>query len=182
MEVATRRITVDEYYKMAEVGILKPDERVELINGEIIQMSPIGIRHRNCVNNFTKILNRLVPDKFIVSPQNPVRIDADDEPVPDIAVVKANAINKDFSPEDVVLLIEVADTTYSYDRTVKIKKYATAGVPEVWLANLSKNTMETFNNPVGETYTEIREFNVGDRVQSQQLPMIIIEVVNVVNV
>lgn len=182
MEVATRRISVDEYYKMAEVGILKPDERVELIDGEIIQMSPIGIRHRNCVNNLTKILNSSLPDEFIVSPQNPVRIDEDDEPVPDIAVVKASAIHKEFVPEDVVLLIEVADTTYTYDRTVKLRKYAAAGIPEVWIVNLTQNVIETFNNSRADAYIETKMFNVNDQVKPRQLSSVVIEVARVLNV
>ncbi len=182
MDVTTRRITVDEYYKMAEVGILKPDERVELLDGEIIQMSPIGIRHRNCVNNLTRILNSFLPDEFIVSPQNPVRIDEDDEPVPDITVVKVNALYKEFVPEDVVLLIEVADTTYAYDRTVKLQKYAAAGISEVWIVNLNRNVIETFHNYQQGAYTEINVFDTNDKVRPRQLSSVIIEVAKVLNV
>lgn len=182
MVVATRRITVDEYYKMAEVGILKPDERVELIDGEIIQMSPIGIRHRNCVNNLTKILNTLLPNEFIVSTQNPVRLDEDNEPVPDIAIVKANAFQKEFAPADIVLLIEVADTTYTYDRTVKLSKYAAAGISEIWIVNLIRNVIETFNIPQSDTYAQTKTFDKHDTIQPRQLSSVTVEVARVLNI
>lgn len=85
MEVAVRRISVDEYYKMTEVGILKQDERVELIDGEIVPMSPISIRHMHCVNRFTRKLAKQVPDDIVVSIQNPIHLSENDEPQPDIS-------------------------------------------------------------------------------------------------
>ncbi len=176
MEVATRRISVDEYYRMAEAGILHPDERVELIDGAIIQMSPIGVRHRDCVNTMTRLLINLLGDRYIVSPQNPVRLGNDTEPVPDVAVVAVQAIGREFRGSDVMLLVEVADTTYQFDRTVKLRKYASASIPEVWIVNLPDNTIEAFDTPEGETYTRVRRLAPGQTLQSHQLPSVKIDV------
>ncbi len=177
-----RKFTVDEYYKMAEVGLLNEDDRVELIDGEIIQMSPIGTRHFKCVNRLNKLLSKLIPDNLVVSVQNPVRIDEGNEPQPDVAIVPDDSDAKHIFPKDVLLLIEVADSTYYEDRNIKIPMYARAGIPEVWLANLPKNTIEAFSNPVNGSYTEIRLVNVSDKLQSRRLPSIVIEVGKVLNI
>ncbi len=175
----TRRFTVDEYYKMAEAGILSEDDRVELINGEIIEMSPIGIRHRNCVNTLNRFLNKLLPDDFIVSVQNPVRLGDREEPVPDIAVTQSDAKRRDFVPADILLLIEVADTSYETDRYVKLPLYAKACIPEVWLVALQENAIDAFNKPKDGVYTEQYRYALGHTIQSKQLPIVVVEVAKV---
>ncbi len=176
MEVAVRRISVDEYYKMAEVGILKPDERVELIAGEIVQMSPIGIRHMNCVNRFNKRLTKLVPDEFIVSIQNPIRLSENDEPQPDIVIARRVEDDEPFRPKDIILVIEVAETTYDYDRNVKVPRYADEGIPEVWLVNLPEEAIESFTNPINGVYTEVREYRIGEKIRPALLPSVAVDV------
>lgn len=176
MDVATRRITVDEYYKMAEVGILKPDERVELIDGEIVQMSPIGIRHMKCVNRLTKFLVTAVTDEFIVSVQNPIRLSENDEPQPDIVIARSVEGNEPFRPKDIILVIEVAETTYDYDRTVKVPRYAEEGIVEVWLVNLPKDSIEVFSNPLNGVYTEVRQPGHGEKIHPAVLPSVVVNV------
>ncbi|MFN7117341.1 MAG: Uma2 family endonuclease [Saprospiraceae bacterium] len=151
-----RLFTVEEYYKMAEVGILAPDARVELINGEIIEMSPIKSNHAGHVRRISTLLNEILLRKAIIDIQNPLHINAHSEPQPDIMVLK---LSPDFytsrhpKPEDVYLLIEVADTSVRYDREVKLPLYAAAGVPEVWIVNLKKRCVEQYRQPKDDEYT-----------------------------
>ena len=117
--VTRRRFTVREYHRMAEAGILHEDDRVELIEGELIEMAAIGTRHFTCVNGLTRFLVRSVGDEAIVSVQNPVRLDEYGEPQPDLAVIRPRDYRESLpTPEDVLLLIEVSDTTLAYDRGV----------------------------------------------------------------
>ncbi len=155
VQVERQRFTVEDYYKMAEVGILKPEDRVELINGEIIKMSPIKSQHAGHVTRLNALLSKLIGDLAIVSVQNPIRIDDFSEPEPDIALLKPLA---DFytvhhpGPEDVFLLIEVSDTTLRYDQKVKLKLYAEAGIPEVWIVNLQDRCVEVYREPEAGRY------------------------------
>jgi Uma2 family endonuclease len=180
MDVAVRRISVDEYYKMAEVGILKPDERVELIDGEIVQMSPIGIRHMRCVNRFTKKLAKAVPDDIVVSVQNPIRLSENDEPQPDIVIARDVGGDEPFGPKDVILVIEVAETTDDFDRKVKVPRYAEEGIAEVWLANLPEETIETFGEPKNGAYTVACVYHAGDTIRPRLLPSVGIDAAEMV--
>ena len=151
------RFTVDEYHRMAEVGLLGEDDRVELLEGEIIDMSPIGSRHAACVNRLTRLLATGLGDRAIVAVQNPVRVSDLSEPQPDLAVLRAR---DDFyaeqlpGPADVLLLIEVADTSLAFDRHVKVPLYARAGVPEVWVVDLDGEVVEVFRGPGPEGYAD----------------------------
>ena len=130
--VTRRRFTVHEYHRMAEAGILHEDDRVELIEGELIEMAAIGTRHFTCVNGLNRFLVRSVGDEAIVSVQNPVRLDEYGEPQPDLAVIRPRDYRESLPmPEDVLLLIEVSDTTLAYDRGVKLPMYARKGMREV---------------------------------------------------
>ena len=133
VERPRRLFTVDEYHRMGEAGILGEDERVELIEGEIVQMSPIGPRHIGCVINATRLFITQLGDRAVVSPQNPVVIRPRSEPRPDLVLLRPRAVS--YSRErpmsqDVLLAVEVADTTVRYDRLVKSRLYARAGIPE----------------------------------------------------
>jgi Uma2 family endonuclease len=133
---------VDEYYRMAEAGVFAEDARVELIDGEVIEISPIGKRQAGCVNRLNRILHRKVGDLAIVSVQNPISIDEFSEPQPDLTLLKPRAdfySNSHPTPADVMVIVEVADTTVEYDRNVKLPIYARAGVPEAWLVVLPKD-------------------------------------------
>jgi len=157
MPLAHRRFTVDEYYRMAETGILAPDDRVELLDGEIVEMSPIGPRHAATVTRLEHLFHRLVGDHAIVRGQNPVRLDGYSEPEPDIALLMPRP---DFyaadhpTPRDVLLIVEVADTSLRYDRHTKLPGYARAGIPEVWLVDLTADRVERYREPSGDTYAD----------------------------
>lgn len=170
-----RRFSVRDYYRMAETGILQPDERVELIEGEIIAMSPIRVRHAACVNKLNALFSAKAKSRWIVSPQNPVDLNPYSEPEPDITVLR---FDKDFyagghpTPKDVLLLIEVADTTLGFDRGRKLPLYARDGIAEVWIVNLSDEVVEVYRGPQGETYLERRQFGRGENVAPGAFPEI----------
>lgn len=156
-ELARRRhsFSVDDFYEMARAGILKEDDRVELIEGEIIAMNPIGPTHAYTVDALAKALIASLGDKALVRVQNPVRVDGGTEPQPDIAVVKPlqrQYIKRHPRPGDVFFLIEVADSSREFDREVKIPLYARAGIPEAWLIDLDANTIEVYREPSAEGY------------------------------
>lgn len=155
MPLAHRRFTVDEYYRMAEVGILGPDDRVELLDGEIVEMSPIGSRHAATVTRLQRLFERGAGDRSIGRVQQPVRLDRYSEPEPDIAVVAAR---EDFyatghpGPDEILLIVEVADTSLRYDRHRKLPSYARAGIPEVWLVDLTLDRVEIYREPSSDGY------------------------------
>jgi Uma2 family endonuclease len=172
VEIARRCFTVAQYERMGEVGILTEADRVELIEGEIVEMSPIGKRHAACVNRLTKLLVQAVGSSGIVSVQNPVRLDDYSEPQPDVAVLKPRA---DFyeqalpTPADVLLIIEVCDTTLEYDRQIKLPLYARAGIPEVWLVNLTDEQIETYARPLGAAYQLAERSQRGAEAQADTI-------------
>jgi Uma2 family endonuclease len=157
MPLAHRRFTVDEYHRMAEAGILGEDDRVELLDGEIVQVSPIGARHAATVSRLEHLFHHLAGNRAIVRGQNPVRLDNYSEPEPDIALV---APRDDYYaadhpvPRDVLLIVEVADTSLRYDRHRKLPSYARAGIPEVWLVDLTLDRVERHREPRGDAYTD----------------------------
>ena len=162
---ARRRFTREEYHRMAEVGILKPTDRVELIRGEIVEMSPPGRRHIAFVINLTRLLVLRLGDRAVVSVQNPVALTEDTEPQPDLAICRNRVVPyKEREPygEDVVLLIEVADTSLRYDRSTKLRLYAAAGVPEYWLVDCPAESVEVFRTPGVEGYRDVSRV-AGDR-------------------
>ncbi len=151
------RLTVAEYYRMAEAGIFKEDDRVELIEGEIFDMSPIGTDHTSVVNRLNFIFTRCLGIRAIASIQNPVRLNPRSEPQPDLALVR---YRQDFyrhahpSPEDILLLVEVADSSLRYDLEVKLPLYARHGIPEVWIVDLEHRRLEVHRRPAENTYLE----------------------------
>jgi Uma2 family endonuclease len=160
-----KRFTVDEYYRMAESGILREDDHVELIDGEIVEMSPIGLRHAACVNRLNALLYGLLGDRIILGVQNPLRLSHYSEPQPDITVLKFRDdyyAERHPTPEDTHLLIEVADTTLAYDRGVKLPMYAANGVPEVWIVNLDDAVVEVYRHPGPNGYGETQLARRGD--------------------
>lgn len=150
-------ITVEEYYRMAEVGLLAPDARVELIEGEIIDMVPIGSRHNRAVTRLTRQLTLAVGDLAIVQPRGPIRLGGKSEPEPDIAVLKPRSDeygNAHPTAADVMLLIEVSDTSSRYDREVKLPLYARNGIAEVWIVDLQNGELSQHRRPRDGAYTE----------------------------
>ncbi len=154
----THNFTVDEYHRMAEAGVFHEDDRVELIDGQVVQMTPVGPRHAGCVNRLTSLLSQLGGGGATVSVQNPVILGERREPQPDVAVLKHRADGyaaRHPQPADILLLIEVVDTSLEYDRSVKIPLFAQAGVPEVWLVDLSADRIEVYRNPAGGRYGDV---------------------------
>ena len=169
------RLSVDDYHKLGEVGILTEDCRVELIEGELIEMSPVGAQHVNLVNRLTKIFVLAVGDLGVVSIQNPVTLPPHSEPQPDIAVLKQSIDGAAPSlprAEDVLLLIEVADTTLAYDRTTKLKIYAQAGIREMWIVNVQAKSIEIYQEPSANGYLRKHEFGLQDAVTPSALPQV----------
>jgi Uma2 family endonuclease len=170
-EVTRRRFTVHDYHRMGEAGILHEDDRVELIEGEIVEMAAIGTRHFTCVNGLTRLLVRGVGDAAIVSVQNPVRLDEHTEPQPDLAVLQTRDYRESLPlPEDVLLLIEVSDTTLSYDRGVKLPLYARTGISEVWIVDLTGEVIERHTGPSGDGFQNVERLRRGEEIRSSPLP------------
>lgn len=172
LPVPKHLFTVDEYYRMYEAGIFSEDDRVELIDGEIVEMSPIGRSHAACVDRLTKLFVLHLRDDAIVRVQGPIRLDNRSEPQPDIALLRAR---DDFyasghpGPADVLLVVEVADTTLDYDREIKARRYARAGIPEYWLVDLTGEAIEVYSEPGKSRYGLLRLLERGERVSSQTI-------------
>ena len=165
------RFTVHDYHRMGEAGILHEDDRVELIEGELVEMTAIGTRHFSCVNRLNRSLVMNVGDEAIVSVQNPVRLNEYNEPQPDLAVIRPRDYRESLpEPDDVLLLIEVSDTTLPYDRGVKLPFYARAGIREVWIVNLPGETIERYTAPSANGYRRVEQMRRGQTLESTSLP------------
>lgn len=159
--VSRKRFSVDHYYRMLDAGILAGDDKVELIDGEVLEMSPIGPPHAATVYCFQTALLKALAERAMVRVQLPIRIDDFNEPEPDIAVVRPRTDmyrSAHPSPTDTLLLVEVSDSTLEFDRTVKAQIYATAGVPEYWIADLGRNCLIVHRAPEGKAYGTVTEF------------------------
>lgn len=172
------RFSVDDYGKMLESGILVEGKRVELIDGEVRCMSPIGTRHYAMVNYLTRQLVPMVGDAGIVSVQNPIQLDNFTEPEPDLTVSRWRADfygNAKIRPADILLLIEVADSSLHYDRHEKLPRYARVGIPEVWIVDIEDELpkIEQYSAPVADTYSIRKIHAVGETVLSVSLPELV---------
>lgn len=167
-QLAKYWITADEYERMGEAGIFK-DARLELIEGEIFQMSPTGSPHAACVTFLSMLLSRQFGDRLIVITQNPVRLNDFSEPQPDVALLRWR---DDFyreahpRPDDVLLVVEVADSTVLSDRAVKVPLYARSGIPEVWVVSLPDERVEVYSAPSGAAYGRTVLFGRGEQARS----------------
>jgi Uma2 family endonuclease len=165
--LSRHRVTVDEYYRMADVGVLAPEARVELIRGEVVDMAPIGSRHGGCVKILNNRLCAAVGERAVVAVQDPLRIGKHSEPQPDVMVLRLRSDNyRDAhpTPADVLLLIEVSDTTARYDREIKLPLYAEAGVPEVWIVDIDAQLLRCHRRPAGLEYTEMQALPAPSRI------------------
>lgn len=152
-----RPITVDEYYDMDRTGLLEPDARVELIEGEVVHMPPIGSRHGSVTEFLDHLFDRALADRATVRGQLPVRLDNLSEPVPDVAVVKSRADRYSRShptPPDVLLIAEVSHSTLRDDINVKVPLYARHGIPEVWIVDLKNDLLRTYRSPSDGRYQD----------------------------
>jgi len=166
-QLSRRRFTVAEYHQMVEAEILTEDDRVELINGEIITMSPIGLRHMACVNRLTMLFTSLFADQAITSVQNPLPVDHFSEPEPDVVLLKyADHFYEEQKPnaDDVLLVVEVADSSLTFDRDTKLALYAQAGFPEAWLVNLKDNCLEAYRQAADGIYKQRQIYQQNDSI------------------
>jgi len=179
MPLSTRRFTVDEYHRMGWVGVFHEDDRVELLEGQIVEMSPIGPAHAGCVAALTGLLSRRGGERVVVWVQNPVDLGERSEPQPDIALLSPRADGyRTAHPRarDILLVIEVADTSREHDRDVKLPLYAEAGVPEVWLVNLTDSAVTVYRDPIGGRYATVDRARRGETVTSLRLPGVTLRV------
>jgi Uma2 family endonuclease len=169
-----RLLSVDEYHRMVEVGILDEDERVELLEGVIVAMTPQSPAHAHCIRWLNRLLTRALPDEYVVGVQLPLTLGRRSEPEPDLAVVKAAAASRDRHPETAVLVIEVARDSLRRDRKVKGALYARFGVPEYWIVNLEDRTIEVFSDPDAAkgVYRRARVVATGETLASGTLPQV----------
>ena len=164
------RFTAAEYHRMAETGVLSPGARVELLNGEIIDMSPIGPFHGGIVARLTKLFNRTAEGRFHVSPQNPLRLDERSEPEPDLSVVRGQIADFRHShPTTAELVIEICVSSHEYDRS-KLRAYASMGVRECWLVLGPEQQIEVHRQPQAEQYAERAVYGPGGSVTSTAVP------------
>lgn len=157
--VSKRALTVDEYHRMGEAGILTERDRVELIEGELVAMTPIGGPHAGTVVDLTHALAEAVGPGARVSVQNPIRLGETSEPEPDVALLKPRPDRYRTGiprAEDVLLVVEVADTSLEYDRRVKRPLYARHGIPELWIIDLQAGEIEVYRDPRGDGYASVR--------------------------
>jgi Uma2 family endonuclease len=179
VEIAKHLFTVEQYERMIETGILTKYDRVELIEGEIVEMSPIGSGHASCVARLTSLLGEKLVRRAIVWGQSPIRLGDSSEPQPDISLLKWR---DDFyglslpTPDDVLLLIEVSDATLKYDRQVKMPLYAREGIEEFWVVNLQDDEIEIYTRPSGGAYQLVRRAGRGETVNSENVPGLALEV------
>lgn len=167
----TRLFTADEYHAMANAGILTEDDRVELVDGRILTMTPIGFFHVNAVNRLTRLLVRHTDPHAEVSVQNPVRFDDLNEPQPDIALLRPTRDRQRVPhASDALLLVEVSGSSLRYDRDDKLPRYARAGVPEVWIVALDERRVHVYREPSGGEYRATRTLGSGEQLEIAALP------------
>ncbi|MGH7972236.1 MAG: Uma2 family endonuclease, partial [Limisphaerales bacterium] len=173
------RFNVKEYYRMAETGVLRPDARVELLNGEIIDMSPIGPFHGGLVKRLSRLFTLQAKGRWTVSTQDPLRLDDHSEPQPDVMLLKPapdDYTSRHPQPDDVFLLIEVSDTTLDYDRGEKLPAYGRASVAEVWIVNLQNGTFEVYRDPHFTGYGSKAVLRAGEQAKSLAFPDLVVDV------
>jgi hypothetical protein len=171
IEIVRRRFTIDEYEKMVATGILAEDDRVELIEGEIVEMSPIGDPHAAAVATLLHLLMSRVAGRAWLWVQGPVRVPPRSKPQPDLALLRLRSYRREgATTADALLFIEVADTSLQVDRTVKLRLYARAGIPEYWVVDVNAETVEVHWSPAGERYSDQRMLTRGESVAPLVFP------------
>ena len=167
------RFTVAKFYRMARAGVLNPNHRYELIEGEIIRMLPPGPEHCESVDTLYKFLSRLLADKYRVRSQNSVQLSNISEPLPDFAILKERDEGyrkKQPGPDDTLLLIEISDSSLSYDKNRKAAVYAAAGIIEYWIVNLRKRCLHVMRKPSREGYQDVLTLEPDDEVRALKIP------------
>lgn len=170
VQLQRRTFTVDEYHQMIEAGVLTEDDRVELLEGEIVKMTALGSPHAGCVDRLNRLFNRRVGDEAIVRIQSPIQLNEISEPEPDVALLRPRP---DFyaeshpKPEEVLLVVEVAESSVEHDRDTKIPAYGRAGIEEAWLVDLVDEVIEVYTDPSPQGYRNMRRLWRGDHFAPQ---------------
>jgi Uma2 family endonuclease len=175
-----RRFTADEYGRMVELGIFGADERLELIEGEIAEMASVGDPHGRCVSQLNAPLVIGVGQRALVWVHGPVRLGAASVPEPDLALVRRRSYRAGGPrSEDILSIVEVADSSLRYDRTTKLRLYARTGVPEYWIVSVEGEWIEVYRSPEGDGYREHRRAGVGETVTPARFPDVVVTVADV---
>ena len=164
--IVRHRWSVDDYYRLAEAGVFNEDSRIELVEGEVVDMAPIGSKHAFSLNKLTRLLYPKLESRFVVRIQDPIHLDDHNEPQPDLVV----ALDRDYSAghpraADILLVVEVADSTLVYDRDVKLPLYARHGIPQCWLLDVNAGTLTVFQEPVDGRYRQVASIRDMDGVE-----------------
>jgi Uma2 family endonuclease len=171
--IQRHQFTVHDYHRMAEVGILQENSRVELINGEVLALSPISDPHNGTCARANRAFVRAAGDDAIVLVQGAVRLNLYSEPQPDIALLRPRA---DFytkshpGPADILLLVEISASSLHYDLKVKGRLYAEMGIPEYWVADLDNEIVIAHSEPSGASFRLVRQFRRGETMTPSLLP------------
>lgn len=176
---ALHRFSTEDYHRLAELGILSPDARVELIDGAIHDMSPIGPFHSGMVNRLIRLFSLRAKGRWIVSAQNPVGLDNFSEPQPDLLLLSPapdDYVSHHPTPHDVFLLIEIADSSLEFDQNKKLPIYARAGIVELWIVNLHESVIEIYREPHFTGYEKKTVLRPGDKASPAAFPDISIDV------
>lgn len=177
--LSTKKFNIKDYHQMIHVGILQEDDGIELIRGEIVEMSPVGFKHAACVKKLNSLFAKKLGDQVIIGVQDPIKLNDNSEPQPDLVLLKPC---EDFYatqhpiPDDIFLLIEVADTSIEYDRSIKIPLYAESKIQEVWLIDLNQNFLEIYQNPQSNYYQNRQKLSSQNLVVLNNLDKIEINV------
>ena len=172
VQAETRKFKLGEFYKLGEVGILSEDEPVELLDGQIMIMAPIGENHRTVVDALAEILTDQRKARYRVGVQNPLRIDEENEPQPDLVLYNRDVVAHHPTPAETFLVVEVADASLSYDQQSKIPVYAAASIKEVWIIDLIRNRIHTYRDPApaNRTYAAVSSFDRLTWVSPREFP------------
>lgn len=172
--IRKRLLTNEEYHQMVEAGILSERERVELIHGEVLEMTPIGNRHAACLRRLIRLLAPALGADAMLDAQNPLHLPEErSEPQPDLVLLRPRDDGYASGPPaaaDVLLIVEIADSSLAYDRDVKVPLYARSGIPEVWLVDLAGGAVAVHRRPAGGSYRDVQILRRGDHLAPQALP------------
>ncbi len=166
--ISLRRISADDYHKMIEANILQEDDRIELINGQIVEMSPIGSKHIACVNKITQVLTGILGDSAIVSVQNPILLSPFSEPEPDFSILRSRDdfyVDRLPEPDDILWLIEISDSSRKYDMEIKLPLYASSGIQQVWIVDLNRSEILDYQQPIRDAYSIRTLFPFDSKIQ-----------------
>ncbi|MEZ4615047.1 MAG: Uma2 family endonuclease [Caldilineaceae bacterium] len=184
VQVEYRQFTVADLEQMIASGILAEDEHIELIEGQLVKMSHPGILHAACVDRLNKTLSRQVTDDILISVQNPIATHTHTQPEPDLCLL---APRDDYytqgrpTPANVLLLIEVSDSSLQYDQETKLPLYATAGIGEVWIVNLPEQPIDCYSGPTPHGYRRCERFFPGDTIHPDTMPDVTVDVQYILN-